>query len=44
VRERRAEKVFEGLEEPGQATGETGFHTLRRGGRGVRPGGRARRQ
>ncbi len=44
VRERRAEKIFEGLEEPGQATGETGFHKLKRGGRSARSGRRARRQ
>jgi len=36
VRERRAEKVFEGLEEPGQATGETGFHKLRSAARAKR--------
>jgi arylsulfatase A-like enzyme len=36
VRERRAEKVFEGLEEPGEATGESGFHKLRSAARARR--------
>ncbi len=36
VRERRAEKIFEGLEQPGEATGETGFHRLKRGVRARR--------
>jgi arylsulfatase A-like enzyme len=42
VRERRAEKVFEGLGEAGGATGETAFRGPRRGG--VRSASRARRQ
>jgi arylsulfatase A-like enzyme len=36
VRERRAEKPFEGLEEPGAATGETRFRGVRRASRAKR--------
>ncbi|HTZ86203.1 MAG TPA: sulfatase-like hydrolase/transferase, partial [Solirubrobacteraceae bacterium] len=42
VRERRSEKVFEGLTEPGAATGETRFHRLHR--ERLRHDLRARRQ